>query len=235
MQTLLERLQHEREKRDCLVIGLTGSVASGKTTLAGRIAAQLEAETQVETASTDGFLFTNDVLNDRGLAHRKGFPETYDRAAMAAALKAVRTGAAIFPTYSHVTFDPDPKQAREIHSPEVLILEGLGFAPPSDPRTAQEPDILIYLDAEEADLVYWFLERFVGLWRAAADDPTSFYAQWLHMSETELRTFALSVWEGINLPNLHEHILPLREVADIVLHKTRDHEVTLAVDRIQRD
>ena len=235
MQTLLERLQREREKRDCLVIGLTGSVASGKTTLAGRIAAQLEAETHVETASTDGFLFTNDVLNERGLAHRKGFPETYDLTAWSAAIEALRSGTATFPTYSHVTFDPDPEQAREIHSPDGRILEGLGFAPPNDPRTEHEPDILIYLDAEEADLVYWFLERFVGLWRAAADDPTSFYAQWLHMSETELRAFALSVWEGINLPNLHEHILPLREVADIVLHKTRDHEVTLAGDRIQRD
>ncbi|MEM7492027.1 MAG: hypothetical protein AAF296_01510 [Pseudomonadota bacterium] len=233
MQTLLERLQRERDKRDCLVIGLTGSVASGKTTLAERLAAQLGAQTHVETASTDGFLFTNEVLNARGLADRKGFPETYDRAAMAAALEAVRGGAALFPTYSHVTFDPDPAQAREIVSPDVLILEGLGFASPGDPRATHEPDILIYLDADETDLVYWFVERFVGLWRAAADDPASFYAQWLHMSETELRAFAVSVWERINLPNLHEHILPLREVADVVLFKTRDHEVSLAVDRIQ--
>ncbi|MEM1086571.1 MAG: hypothetical protein AAGH90_02510 [Pseudomonadota bacterium] len=235
MQTLLEQLRREQEKRNRLVIGLTGSVASGKTTLAERIAAQLSEELHVETASTDGFLFTNNVLNERGLAQRKGFPETYDRAAMAAAIAAVRKGSAIFPTYSHVTFDPDPEQAREITSPDILILEGLGFAPPNDPRTAQEPDILIYLDADEADLVYWYVERFVGLWRAAADDPASFYAQWLHMSEIELRAFALSVWESINLPNLHDHILPLREAADVVLHKTRDHEVTLTVDRMPRD
>ncbi|MEL7231826.1 MAG: hypothetical protein AAGJ85_04885 [Pseudomonadota bacterium] len=234
MQTLLEQLRHESDRRDCLVIGLTGSVASGKTTLAGHLAGHFGAETRVETASTDGFLFTNEVLNARGLAQQKGFPETYDRAAMAAAIEAVRTGPATFPTYSHVTFDPDPEQAREIVSPDVLILEGLGFGPPNDPRTEQEPDILIYLDAEEADLVYWFVERFVGLWRAAADDPASFYAQWLHMTETELRAFAVSVWERINLPNLHQHILPLREVADVVLHKTRNHEVSLAVERMAR-
>lgn len=234
MQTLLERLHREREQRDCLIIGLTGSVASGKTTLAERIAEQLGAKSHVETASTDGFLFMNDVLNEQGLAHRKGFPETYDRAAMAKALEAVRDGAALFPTYSHVTFDPDPAQAREIISPDVLILEGLGFAPPGEPRAEHEPDILIYLDADEEDLVYWYVERFVGLWRAAADDPTSFYAQWLHMSETELRAFAVSVWERINLPNLQEHILPLRDVADVVLYKTRDHEVSLAADRMGR-
>ena len=217
---------------ECLVLGLTGSVASGKSTLAGKLADGLSTQAHVEAVSTDGFLHPNSYLTERGLLLRKGFPETYDFEAMATAIEAVRGGAATFPTYSHDTFDIVPDEARQISSPDILLLEGLGFRAPSVPRGNDQPDLLIYLDANEDDLVFWYVERFVRLWRAAADDPTSFYAQWLHMSEEELRAFAVQVWQNINLPNLHEHIAPIRDVADVVLLKDRAHNVTLSEDRL---
>ena len=52
------------------------------------------------------------------------------------------------------------------------------------------------------------------------------------MSEDELRAFAVQVWQNINLPNLHEHIAPIRDVADVVLLKDRAHNVTLSEDRL---
>ena len=230
---LASRLAELRAEREGLIAGLTGSVASGKTTLADALADVLDDTLQVETISTDGFLFPNSVLAERDLTLRKGFPETYDTRALGEALAALRTGEAAFPAYSHVTYDIDPALTRVIARPDVLILEGLGFQPLSPPpRDAHEPDLLIYLDASEDDILAWFLERFVRLWNAAREDPSSFYANFLHMSEPELLAFAQSVWERINLPNLRENIAPLKERADIVLFKTRDHTVTIAEDRL---
>lgn len=230
---LAARLEDLQAQQDGLVVGMTGSVASGKTTLARNVADILDDTHRVETVSTDGFLYPNAVLETRGLTLRKGFPETYDMDAIGDALEALERGEAAFPTYSHVTYDVDPALTRTISRPDVLILEGLGFRPLSPPpRNAREPDVLVYLDAREEDLLSWYLERFVRLWHAAKDDPTSFYANFLHMSEPELMAFARSVWERINLPNLHDHILPLKDVADIVVLKDANHQVSITVDRL---
>ena len=233
IHALAARLSELQSERAGLIAGLTGSVASGKTTLAAALAGVLDDTLDVETVSTDGFLFPNSVLTERDLTLRKGFPETYDHHALGNALSAIRTGEAAFPTYSHVTYDVDPALTRVIARPDVLILEGLGFRPLSPPpRETHEPDLLIYLDASEDDLLAWFLERFLRLWNAAREDPASFYANFLRMSEPELLEFAQSVWERINLPNLRENIGPLKQRADIVLYKTRDHSVTIAEDRL---
>ena len=123
-------------------------------------------------------------------------------------------------------------EAMDRANPDILILEGLGFQPrAAQAATEHEPDLLIYLDAELAHIEGWFLERFLRFWHAAEHDPTSFYAQFRHMSEEELITFAKSVWAGINLPNLENHILPLRAHADLVVRKDAAHAVTLAEDR----
>jgi len=216
-----------------LIVGLTGSVACGKTTLANMLAEALSPPLTSETVSTDGFLYPNVVLAEKDLTLRKGYPETFDREAMRAALEAIRAGEATFPVHSHETYDIDPALARTLARPDVLIFEGLGFHPPADgARAAHEPDVLIYLDAELEHIEGWYRERFVRFWKAAADDPTSFYAQFLHMSEPELLDFAMTVWDQINKPNLIDHILPLREVADIVVKKDVDHNLTLVADRL---
>ena len=229
---LAERLAALRANGSSRIIGLTGSVAAGKTTLARQVSESLAPCLSVETISTDGFLFPNAVLEPQGLLMRKGFPETYDRDGFTSALVRVRQGQADFPAHRHETYDIDPALTRTIRLPDLLILEGLGFQPPSRPdRTGGEPDVLVYLDAEEADLEAWYVERFVGFWNAARTDPASFYAQWLHMSEPELRAFAKTVWDGVNLPNLRDHIRPLKDHADIVVRKDRAHAVEISEDR----
>lgn len=216
-----------------LVVGLTGSVASGKTTLAKNIVAHLSSGLEAAHVTTDGFLFPNAVLQERDLMNRKGFPETYNISAMAEALNALRQGPASFPVYDHVTYDIDPDTKRDLPQPDVLLLEGLGLGPnPPTARGGGTPDVLIYLDADEADIEAWFLERFLRFWRAAETDPTSFYAQWLHMSLEEITDFAGMVWRTINLPNLRDHIAPIKAMADIVVLKDADHSVRIVEDRL---
>lgn len=229
---LADRLANLRAHGACQIVGLTGSVASGKTTLARQLANTLLPDLSVEAVSTDGFLHPNALLQARDLMMRKGFPESYDRGAMAAALADLRQGKATFPAYSHETYDVDPALARSIPRPDIFIMEGLGFSAPGRPgRSHGEPDILIYLDASLDDLEHWFLERFLRFRDAARTNATSFYAQFLHMSEPELMTFARSVWQAINLPNLTEHILPLRDSADIVVAKDAAHAISIIEDR----
>jgi len=230
--SLAERLAALRAYDNSRIIGLTGSVASGKTTLARQVSERLAPSLSVETVSTDGFLYPNAILQEQGLLMRKGFPETYDRAGFVDALVSVRGGAADFPAHSHEIYDIDPALMRTIRLPDILILEGLGFQPPTRPdRTDGEPDVLVYLDAAEDDLEFWYVERFVGFWNGARTDPKSFYAQWLHMTEPELRAFAKTVWDSVNLPNLRDYIQPLKDHADIVVRKDRSHAVEISEDR----
>lgn len=232
IEALADRVKRIHDQGSGLVIALTGSVASGKSTLAQHLDEALSAALSVETVSTDGFLFPTAFLREQGLFQKKGFPETYDREAMHQAIASVRTQPTDFPGYSHITFDPDPALTRRIDPVEILIMEGLGFQPrPSSDIAAHHPDLLIYLDAETEHIEAWFLERFLRFWHAAEHDPTSFYAQFRHMTEPELINFAKSVWAGINLPNLENHILPLRAHADLVVKKRLNHTIQITEDR----
>src|SRR6202012_6099688 len=76
-----------------LIVGVGGSVAVGKSTFAAQLRDAVAAgPATVEAVATDGFLFPNAVLNERGLAMRKGFPESYDFDALRAALADVKAG-----------------------------------------------------------------------------------------------------------------------------------------------
>lgn len=220
---LAHRILARRPPQGTLVVGLTGAVAAGKTTLAVSLVELIskitDGKAAVASVSTDGFLRPNADLDLLGLTLRKGFPETYDRSAMDAALHQVRRGAAVFPGYSHLTYDRDPALAREIRDQDVLIVEGLGFTP------ATPVDVRIYLDADEADLETWYVRRFLALCRAGRDDPSSFYQRFAALDEPGVDAFARSVWAGINLPNLRENIVPLRERSDLVVRKGSDHQI----------
>ncbi len=221
---LARRIAGRASPGEVLVVGVTGSVAAGKTTLCGALKAALEPARRVEVVSTDGFLFPNAVLAERGVLPRKGRPETYDAEGLAGALEGVRKGPVIVPGYSHAIYDIDPALAREITPPDILIVEGLGLTP----RPAGL-DLLVYLDAEEADLEDWFAARFLDLWRAAETDPASFYARFRTMTEAETNVFARTVvWAQMNLPNLREHIVGARDEADIVVRKRADHSLDFA-------
>jgi type I pantothenate kinase len=221
-----------------MIVGVTGSVASGKSALAAALApalGRLRGSQAIDLIASDGFLLPNAVLAARGLEMRKGFPETYDLAALAAALTGARVGPTHIPVYSHVTYDIDPSAARRIGPVSVLVVEGLALGLDRPPPRGAAPliDCLVYLEAAEADLEAWFVARFMDLWGAADGDPGSFYHRFRHLDAAGAEALARMVWREINLPNLRQHIGPVRAHADIVVRKGPDHRLAEVVRQDQ--
>jgi len=206
------------------VIGVTGSVTVGKSTFSGALKSLIEGwPSEVSTLTTDNFLFPNEVLLERGIMHRKGFPESYDLGLLSEVLRAFRAGESMIrtPIYSHEKYNILLEEFQTLKGSGVLILEGVLVG-----RLHEELDATVYLDAEEEDLEAWFRRRTSNLRRAAVDRPDSFFYQFREMSEEDLAERSSKVWRDINLINLREHILPYREFADVILRKDRDHRTT---------
>ena len=97
--------------------------------------------------------------------------------------------------------------------------------PGGQARPAGLLDALIYLEADEADLERWYVDRFLELWEAAEHDPSSFYARFRHMTREQTDGLARMVWRDVNLKNLHDHIIHARARADLVVAKGPDHAI----------
>lgn len=205
------------------LVGLAGSVAAGKSTLAVQLAQKEQALGKtVEVVSTDGFLYPNAELERRGLLARKGFPESYDGAAFADFLDALRAGkSAKVPIYSHQTYDIQSDKQLEIPPSDLVIIEGINALQPD--FTAGKLDYKLYLHAEESDLFRWYRERLLRLRHEAKSDPQSYFERFLEFTEAQWEARIKTIWETVNLPNLREHILPTRDLADEVLVKGPDH------------
>jgi len=219
------------------MIGVTGSVAVGKTTSARVIAELLRRSSgrpTVDLITTDGFLHPNRVLEERGLMAQKGFPESYDQVALIAALRAVRSGAAevAVPVYSHASYDIVADRLQLVRGPDIVIVEGLnvlqvhgGTDPPDGEVVSDYLDASVYVDASEDHLAGWFHDRLLAL----RDEPphrSNAFLQWFSsLSDTEAEAVAEQTWSTINLVNLRDHVAPSRPRADVVLRKDADHRV----------
>ena len=224
----------ERAKRTPFIIGIAGSVAVGKSTVARllrELLSRWETTPQVELVTTDGFLYPNAELEARGIMHRKGFPESYDRLALLKFVADVKSGVAEVsaPVYSHLFYDIQTDQRTVINSPDVLIVEGLNVLQP--PTAGQEValsdyfDFEIYVDANTDDITQWFLNRFYKLRESAFTDPLSYFHRYSEMPVEKALARAEEIWATINLPNLTENILPTRSRATLVLQKGANHAV----------
>jgi type I pantothenate kinase len=228
------------------IIGLAGSVAVGKSTTARVLQALLArwpSHPRVELVPTDGFLFENTVLEERGLMNRKGFPESYDLTKLLNFLAEVTSGKARVeaPVYSHLVYDVLSDQTLAIEQPDIVMVEGLNVLQPAKlpkdgeaiPFVSDFFDFSIYIDASDELIEEWYVERFLRLRQTAFRDPASYFHRYATLSEEEARATGLQIWRSINLANLRENILPTRQRADLILRKGADHAVeTVALRKL---
>ena len=224
----------ERAKRTPFIIGVAGSVAVGKSTVARLLKEMLSrwpSTPRVELVTTDGFLHNNAELERRNLMHRKGFPESYDRLALLKFVADIKSGVerVSAPVYSHLSYDIVPGAEVIIESPDVVIVEGLNVLQP--PVMGQEValsdyfDFKIYVDAEVENVTKWFIGRFEQLREGAFTNPKSYFHRYAEMPFADALARANEIWQTINLPNLLENIQPTRSRATLVLRKGSNHAV----------
>ncbi len=224
----------ESDSTTPFVLGVAGSVAVGKSTIA-RLLRELMSRwpgtPRVELVTTDGFLYPNAELERRGIMHRKGFPESYDRRALVKFLIDVKSGAAEAraPFYSHVRYDIMPDAQVVVRRPDVVIVEGLNvLQPPPSPNEVAVSDLFdfsVYIDADADHISQWFVSRFLALRDGAFSNPTSFFNRFADLTDEEAVPRALGFWNDINLPNLRENVEPTKHRANLVLRKAADHAV----------
>nr|WP_309081092.1 type I pantothenate kinase [Zhihengliuella sp.] len=228
----------EETQRTPFVIGVAGSVAVGKSTTA-RVLQELLRRwpdtPNVQLVTTDGFLYPNEELERRGIMHRKGFPESYDRRRLLRFVAEVKSGAdeVRAPMYSHLTYNILRDEEVVVRRPDVLILEGLNVLAPARVRSDGTTglalsdffDFSVYVDARSQDIEEWYVQRFMRLRSGAFADPASYFHRYATLSDDDARSTALRIWRSINEPNLRENVLPTRGRAQLVLTKSPDHSI----------
>jgi pantothenate kinase (EC 2.7.1.33) len=125
-----------------------------------------------------------------------------------------------------------PGQFVTVSRPDILIVEGVNVLQP--PRLSPGTtgiavsdffDFSIYVDAEEAHVEKWYVDRFLQLRRTAFSREDSYFRTYADLTDEEADATARVIWHAINLPNLQENILPTRERATMVFTKGPAHRV----------
>ncbi len=222
----------EKNRSRPFIIGISGSVAVGKSTTSRLLQILLSRRFKwatVEMVTTDGFLYPNKVLEERNILDRKGFPESYDMELLLDFLDSIKNGEEFeIPVYSHEVYDIVPDQTVTIQPVDFLIVEGINvFQNPQNQTlyVSDYFDLSIYVDADVTNIETWYLERFQTLLKLAEKDPNNYYHRFTKMPFNQVLAIAQDTWKNINLANLEKYIEPTRSRADIILHKGQNHEI----------
>ena len=86
-------------------------------------------------------------------------------------------------------------------------------------------DFSIYVDADEALIKKWYIDRFLLFRESVFTNPKSYFRAYADLDVDAAREVAVGIWDSINKPNLHSNIAPTRSRAKCILTKRADHQV----------
>ena len=218
-----------------LLIGITGSVSVGKSTISNiikKLAISPPINLSAQVISTDNFLFPNSQLQKDQILHRKGFPESFDHAAIIEFLSEISEGKpnSIIPIYSHETYDIDGTSRYEVT--DLIIIEGVNILQNPIEKNDRGPsireflDFSIFIDADESEITQWYEDRFLKYCSLAEDNTKSFFSQFKNLNMEERKKLASEIWKSVNKPNLDSYIYPSKEYADLIIKKGNGHLVS---------
>lgn len=126
-KTSTERLVQDIETRALArtrtLIAVAGAPGSGKSTLAEYLAGRLGSSAQV--LPMDGFHLENEELEQKGLLHRKGAPETFDAVGFLDLVRSLHRDAEVsYPTFDRTADRTVPNGGAISKDTKIVLIEG---------------------------------------------------------------------------------------------------------------
>ena len=114
------------------------------------------------------------------------------------------------PVYSHQSYDVVADEFQEVGHPDIVIVEGLNMLQTGDGAAGKSPrvfvsdffDFSIYIDADEADIERWYIDRFQMLRETVFKDPRSYFHRYASLTGPAALETARGIWREINGLNL---------------------------------
>ncbi|MEW7008448.1 MULTISPECIES: AAA family ATPase [unclassified Lentilitoribacter] len=181
------------------LIAISGPPASGKSTLAARLVADLnDAGMESCFCPMDGFHLTNKQLDQQGLRKAKGRIDTFDGVAFAKAVECLTARVPFWwPLYSRQRHNPIPEGTRILGNEKIFVIEGNYVLVPDEPwlSAAKTFNLRIFVDAPDTILRQRLLGR--------------------HKQSGRSEQIALEKIEQVDMPNTQE-IRDQRQDVDII-------------------
>ncbi|XBC41304.1 MAG: type I pantothenate kinase [Buchnera aphidicola (Nurudea yanoniella)] len=235
---LVNSYSSENKNTKPYILGITGSVSVGKSTMSRILQKGLKkyfTNKNISIITTDSFLYSNEILNNLGLMEQKGFPKTYDIYRLKKFFLDITFGIQNIniPVYSHFFQNIVPSCNKIVQKSDIFIIEGLHILNPYFYITQKDGSFYfsdffnfsIYMDAKDEFLIEWYLNRFLRLRKISKFYPRSFFNFYFKMSLNDAINYAIRVWYKINYKNLKENIFFTKQYANLIINKNFEHEI----------
>lgn len=160
---LVREIEARSGNRERILVALAGPPGSGKSTLAGRLAERLGPSAAV--LPMDGFHLENDRLQQMGLLHRKGAPETFDGDGFVALLDRLRSGESVpYPAFDRVADRTVPGAGRIDRAVRIVLVEGNYLLLNHPPWSELEGlfDLTVRIEVDRDELEARLVERWLA-------------------------------------------------------------------------